>query len=403
MRILVSPEFLYKVEKPGGSLIKLASTATSAPGQKALDNWELASRMSFFVWSSIPDDELRRAAKAGELTDPKRLREQTLRMLADPKARRMATEFFGQWLGFYHFDQFKGVDTSRFPEFTQEVKSSMYDEAISFFEFIIRNNRPVSDLLNAKYDFVNAPLAKYYGITHEIKSKTEVEKVENADSYHRGGVLRLGAILTATSAPLRTSPVRRGDWVLRRILGTAVPPPPADAGSIPADPRFFGGLSVRERLQVHKRNATCANCHTRIDPLGFPLEHYDSTGRWRDKYAEGQNIDDFGDLSDNSRISGIDGLLAYLQNQQAAQVQRTLARKLVGYALGRTIQLSDEPLIENLVHEGSGAGIDNLVSEIVASQQFRNRAAGDEVPTAPLTRAAVQPQTPNKPNQTGRQ
>lgn len=401
-RILVAPEFLYKLEQPSGSLIKPASTSTGLPTQAALSNWEMASRMSFFIWSSIPDDELRRAARAGELSDPKRLREQTIRMLADPKARRMATEFFGQWLGFYHFDQFKGVDTSRFPEFTQEVKSSMYDEAVSFFEYIIRNNRPVSELLNAKYDFLNAPLAKYYGVSQESKSKTEVEKVDNADSFHRGGLLRLGAVLTATSAPLRTSPVRRGDWVLRRILGTAVPPPPADAGSIPADPKLFGGLSVRERLQVHKRNATCATCHSRIDPLGFPLEHYDSTGRWRDKYSEGQNIDDYGDLSDSTRISGIDGLLDYLLDRQSAQVQRTLAHKLVGYALGRTIQLSDDPLIENLAKAGSGAGIDDIVSEIVLSKQFRNRAASDEPPVAPLTRAAVQPQRPQS-NQTGRQ
>ncbi len=402
-RILVAPEFLYKLEQPSGSSIKPASTSTGVPTLAALSNWEVASRMSFFIWSSIPDDELRRAARAGELSDSKRLREQTIRMLADPKARRMATEFFGQWLGFYHFDQFKGVDTSRFPEFTQEVKSSMYDEAVSFFEYIIRNNRPVSELLNAKYDFLNAPLAKYYGVSQEIKSKTEVEKVDNADSFHRGDLLRLGAVLTSTSAPLRTSPVRRGDWVLRRILGTAVPPPPADAGSIPADPKLFGGLSVRERLLAHKRNATCATCHSRIDPLGFPLEHYDSTGRWRDEYSEGQNIDDYGDLSDSTRISGIDGLLDYLPNRQAAQVQRTLSHKLVGYALGRTIQLSDDPLIENLAKAGSGAGIDDIVSEIVLSKQFRNRAASDEPPVAPLTRAAVQPQGPNQSNQTDRQ
>lgn len=401
--ILVAPEFLYKLEQPGGSAIKLASTSGAALAPGTLSNWEIASRMSFFIWSSIPDEELRRAARAGELSDTKHLHEQTLRMLADPKARRMATEFFGQWLGFYHFDQFKGVDTSRFPEFTQEVKSSMYDEAVSFFEYIVRNNRPVSELLNAKYDFLNAPLAKYYGISKEIKSKTEVEKVDNADSFHRGGLLRLGAVLTATSAPLRTSPVRRGDWVLRRILGIAVPPPPPDAGSIPADPKLFGGLSVRERLQVHKRNATCATCHTRIDPLGFPLEHYDSTGRWREKYTEGQNIDDFGDLSDNTRIAGIDGLLEYLESRQSAQVERTLAHKLVGYALGRTIQLSDEPLIEKLATTGSAAGIDDFVSEIIVSKQFSSHAANDDARSVPHAHAAAKPQGPNQPSQAGRQ
>ena len=301
----------------------------------------------------------------------------------------MATEFFGQWLGFYQFDKFKGVYTSRFPEFTQEVKSSMYDEAVSFFEYVVRKDRPADELLTADYDFLNGPLAKYYGVAKEIKSKNQLEMVEGANAFHRGGLLRLGAILTATSAPLRTSPVRRGDWVLRRILGTAVPPPPADAGSIPADPKLFGGLSLRERLQVHKRNATCATCHVRIDPLGFPMEHFDSTGRWRENYDDGKTIDDYGDLTDNSRINGITGLLDYLETKQAEQVRRTLARKLVGYALGRTIQLSDQPLIEGLASAGGKAGMSALVGQIVTSKQFLNRAGADDGPT-PVKRASIE-------------
>lgn len=391
-RILVAPEFLYKLEtaRPASASASLVRPVAATGGANgiALNNWEVASRLSFFLWSSIPDEELRRAAAAGELTDPAQLRKQAARMLADPKARRMATEFFGQWLGFYQFDKFKGVDTSRFPEFTEEVKSSMYDEAVSFFEYILRKDRPVGELLTADYDFLNAPLAKYYGVPGAAKSK-ELELVQGANAFHRGGMLRLGAVLTATSAPLRTSPVRRGDWVLRRILGTAVPPPPADAGSIPADDKLFGGLSVRERLQVHKRNATCATCHTRIDPLGFPLEHYDSTGRWREKYADGKTIDDFGDLNDNSRINGIDGLLEYLETRQTEQVQRTLARKLVGYALGRTIQLSDRPLVESLAAAGGKAGMSVLVGQIVTSKQFLNRAGAD-APATPVQRASAQ-------------
>ena len=393
-RILVAPEFLYKLETAPApeSLIKPAS-ATASGNVSPLNDWEIASRLSFLIWSSIPDDDLRSAAAAHELTDPAQLRKQAARMLADPKARRMATEFFGQWLGFYQFDKFQGVDTSRFPEFTQEVKSSMYDEAVFFFEYILRKDRPVGELLTADYDFLNAPLARYYGVSREIKSKNELELVEGANAFHRGGILRLGAVLTATSAPLRTSPVRRGDWVLRRILGTAVPPPPADAGSIPADDKLFGGLSVRERLQVHKRNATCATCHTRIDPLGFPLEHYDSTGRWRERYSDGKSIDDYGDLNDHTRIEGITGLLEYLESRQAEQVQRTLARKLVGYALGRTIQLSDQPLIDRLQSAGEKSGMSVLVGEIVTSKQFLNRAGGD-APAAPMKRVAMQAPNP---------
>ncbi len=351
-RILVSPAFLYRVEGT-------SETAAAKP----LNPWELASRMSFFLWSSIPDGELRRAASTGELADPIRMRQQVKRMLADVKARRLATEFFGQWFGFYRFDEHKGVDTSRFPEFTQEVKESMYDEAVSFFEHIVRKDRPVMEVVTADYAFLNNALAKYYAIPKEIKSE-QVELTSGAGAFHRGGVLRLGAILTATSAPLRTSPVKRGDWVLRRVLGTAVPPPPADAGSIPADDKLFGGLSVKERLEVHKRNATCANCHARIDPLGFALENYDSTGRWREKYPDGKPVD----AADN-----VEGLLKQLREKDE-QFRRTLAVKLIGYGLGRTVLASDQPLIDQMV-ENPGTTFSEVVADLVASPQFRRKIA----------------------------
>jgi hypothetical protein len=359
-RILISPAFLYRVEEP-----------VAAVAAKPLSNWEMASRLSFLLWSSVPDDELRRAAATGELSNPQQLERQTKRMLADPKARRMATEFFGQWLGFYHFDQLRGVDTTRFPEFTDEVRSSMYDEAVSFFEHIIRQDRPVREILFADYTFLNGPLAKFYGVKAAVKPSGPVEMVEGANALGRGGLLRLGAVLTATSAPLRTSPVKRGDWVLRRILGIAVPPPPADAGSIPADDKLFGGLSVKQKLEAHKRNATCANCHARIDPLGFPLEHYDSIGRWRDKYTDGKPVDDLGTTSDQKQLAGVPGLLEYLDGQQE-QVHRTLARKLVGYALGRTVQPSDQALIDRMA---AAEKFSQLVYDVVVSRQFREVAS----------------------------
>jgi hypothetical protein len=379
-RILIAPAFLYRVEAP-----------VDAVAVRPLSGWDMAARLSFFLWSSIPDDELRRAAAAGELSSAPQLQAQVKRMLADPKARRLSSEFFGQWLGFYHFDQSKGVDTSRFPEFTDEVRGAMYDEAVSFFEHIVRKDKPVREMLFADYTFLNQPLAKFYGVKREIKTKDAVELVDGANAFQRGGLLRLGAVLTATSAPLRTSPVKRGDWVLRRVLGTPVPPPPADAGSIPADDKLFGGLSVKERLQAHKRNATCANCHMRIDPLGFSLEHYDSTGRWREKYADGKVIEDSAALSDKTEIAGIQGLLGYLQAKED-QVRRTLAYKLVGYALGRTVQASDEPLIERMVQAGGNATFSQLAAEIVTSKQFRNRLgredAGSAVKTAGIAGGA---------------
>ncbi len=372
-RILVAPQFLYKVELT-------AQLDTPRP----LSGYEMASRLSYFLWSSIPDDELSRAAGAGELITNAGLQKQVKRMLADPKARRLSTEFFGQWLGFYRFDHYKGVDTGRYPEFTDEVRSAMYDEAVSFFEHIVRTNRPVSDILNADYDFLNQPLAKYYGIKKEVKSTGAVEKVDGANELHRGGVLRLGAVLTATSAPLRTSPVKRGDWVLRRILGTPTPPPPPDAGTIPSDDKLFGGLSVRDRLAAHKRNATCAVCHTRIDPMGFPLEHYDSTGRWRENYSDGKPIDDNGELVNKSIIPGVKGLLDYLHSQQD-KVQLTLSHKLLGYALGRTVQGSDELLVDKMIAAGDKATISDLATLVVTSPQFR-RIAGKEPPSPSTAR-----------------
>jgi len=355
---------------------------------KPLSEYELASRISYFLWSSIPDDELRRAAGAGELNNPQLIQKQVKRMLADPKARRLATEFFGQWLGFYHFDEFKGVDTTRYPEFTEEVKQSMYDEAVSFFEHLIRKDRPVREMLYADYDFLNKPLAKYYGVKKDIKSTGDVEMIEGANGFQRGGLLRLGAVLTSTSAPLRTSPVKRGDWILRRVLGTPVPPPPADAGSIPSDDKNFGGLSVKARLEQHKRNATCANCHMRMDPLGFSLEHYDSTGRWREQYADGKPIEDSAALADQTEINGVDGILKYLQTKDS-QVRKNLAHRLIGYSLGRTVAASDQMLIDRMAAAGPDATFSQLVGEIVTSKQFRNRLGREDGAAAPAKVAAV--------------
>jgi hypothetical protein len=371
-RVLVSPAFLYRVE-----------TVTTR-ADKPLTDWELASRLSFFLWSSIPDEELRRAAAAGELRDPATLATQVKRMTADPKARRLATEFFGQWLGFYHFDRYRGVDTGRFPEFTDEVKSSMYDEAVSTFEYLVRQGRPMREMLYADYTFLNGPLAKFYGIDRPIDSTDDdVVKVDGANAFQRGGVLRMGTMLTTTSAPLRTSPVKRGDWVLRRILGTPTPPPPADAGSIPADDKTFAGLTLREKLAQHKRNATCANCHLRIDPLGFPLEAYDAVGRARATYADGKPVDVTGEFADKTTIVGADGLLKYLQGKDAL-VMKTLSKKMLGYALGRTVLASDQRLVNDMIASGFDSTFADLAVKIVTSRQFRTREGRDDTAPAPV-------------------
>jgi hypothetical protein len=370
-RVLVSPAFLYRVE------------TVASGAEKALNGWEMASRMSFFLWSSIPDGELRRAAAAGELSNPAMIARQVKRMTADPRARRLATEFFGQWLGFYHFDQYRGVDTGGFPEFTDEVKSAMYDEAISTFEYIVRQDRPVTEVLYADYTFLNKPLALFYGIDVGVTSTDQMVKVDGAHAFNRGGALRLGAVLTTTSAPLRTSPVKRGDWILKRVIGTPTPPPPGDAGNIPADPKAFGGLTLRQRLAEHKRDATCASCHVRIDPLGFPLEGFDAVGRVRQKYADGTAVDVTGELADKTRIVGTDGLLEYLKGKDK-QVMTTVSKKMLGYALGRAVLASDRPLVAEMTAAGGRASFSDLAIKIVTSRQFRNRL-GDDISTSART------------------
>ena len=377
-RILMSPSFLYRLE------------AAPRTTETRLNDWEVASRLSFFLWSSIPDDELRRAAAAGELRETAGIVAQVRRMTSDPKARRLSTEFFGQWLGFYHFDQYRGVDTGRFPEFTDEVKRAMFDEAVSTFEYIVRERRPVREILHADYVFVNQPLARFYGLDVPVTSTGPVQRVDGAHAFDRGGALRLGAVLTTTSAPLRTSPVKRGDWILRRILGTPTPPPPADAGTLPADDKSFEGQTLRQRLAQHKSRPQCASCHTRIDPLGFPLERFDAVGRRRDAYADGNAVDITGEFRDHTIIVGADGLLTYLKGKDVA-VMTTLSRKMIGYALGRNPQASDRRLIGEMVRAGGEASFTELATAIATSRQFRYRMRQGPEPAAPAPAIAPTP------------
>jgi hypothetical protein len=368
-RVLVAPAFLYRAEPVVRSLRERNPTGDVAP----LSDVQLASRLSYFLWSSLPDDELARAAAAGELDEPAGLARQARRMLKDEKARRLAAEFFGQWLGFYRFDEFRGIDPDRFPELNEALKRAMHDEAVAFFEHIIRDDRPVSEILFADYTFASAPLAKHYGLSAADLPANRPVRVTDVADQHRGGLLGLGAVHAVTSAPLRTSAVKRGDWILRRVLGTPVPPPPADAGSIAADDATADGLTVRQRLEAHRTDRSCKNCHARIDPLGFALEHYDPIGRWREAYRDGQPIDDGGVLSDGTEIKGLDGLRQYLRRQQP-QFERNLCGKLLGYALGRPELASDRPLIETMQAKLADDGkFADLVVHIVASEQFRYR------------------------------
>jgi hypothetical protein len=244
-------------------------------------------------------------------------------------------------------------------------------------------------MLFADYAFVNAQLARHYGLP--ANDSDRLLKTTATGQYHRGGLLRLGAVLTVTSAPLRTSPVKRGDWILRRVLGTPVPPPPADAGSIAADDVQADRLTLRQRLDAHRRNATCANCHARIDPLGFALENYDTIGRWRERYRDEQPIDTSGMLSDGTEISGSSGLLDYLKAHEQ-QFHRTLSARLLGYALGRAELASDRPLLNDMAGELKRDGtFSALAAKVVSSEQFRYRRGAEPESATVTPRDGEQP------------
>lgn len=361
-RILVAPEFLYRIESP----------SKQAP-LVALSNFEMASRLSYFLWSSKPDAALLQAAVNGELSNPDQLVSQTRRMLKDPRARRLATEFFGQWLGFYRFDDYSGIDSGTFPEFDADLKASLYDESVRFFEYIVTEDRPVEEMLFADYAFLNERLAEHYDIPWVEGDAASESLVQVADvrEYQRGGLLRLGSVLAVTSAPQRTSAVKRGDWILRSILGTPTPPPPDDVGSIPPEEVLPDGLTVRERLEAHSTDSSCINCHAKIDPLGFALENFNPVGKWRAAYGDGGSIDTTGILDDGTEIADFDGLTEYLHREKAT-FYRNFCRKLLGYALGRGEILTDRLLIDKMLDTLEDDNrISTLIALIVTSDQFR--------------------------------
>lgn len=383
-RVLVSPGFLYRSERafPADELPPRAAVAGrddqdaagAGPGDSIpLSAWELASRLSFLIWASVPDEELHRAAAAGELATDSQLRHQVRRMLRDGRSRRLAAEFFGQWFGFYRFHEFRGIDESLFAGFTPALRASMHEEALAFFDFIVKENRPVEEILFADYTFLDAQLAAYYGVNVRFDDAGQMRRVDRAGRFHRGGLLKLGAVLATTSAPRRTSPVKRGDWIMRRVLGATIPPPPADAGSIAADEVAGDGLSIRERLTAHRRDASCHNCHARFDAFGFALENYDPVGRWRTQYRDEKPVETSGDLRDGRSITGVEGLHDFLRDE-LSRFYRTLAVRLLGYALGRQEEVGDQLLIADMQrHMQNGGGMAGLLERIVTSRQFRYR------------------------------
>ena len=361
--ILVNPNFLFRIERDPPGL--QAATAYS------LSDLELASRLSFFLWSSIPDEQLLGAAERGKLHDSQELRTQVKRMLDDKRSQSLVTNFAGQWLYLRNLSSIT-PDARLFPDFDDNLRSAMREETERFFESVLRENRSELDLLNADYTFLNERLAKHYGIPHIYGS--HFRRVELAADMHRGGLLRHGSVLLVTSYATRTSPVIRGHWILQNLLGTTLPPPPANVPAL-KDNTVDATRSVRQRLAEHRANPQCAVCHDVMDPVGFSLENFDAVGRWRVVEGE-QPIDSSGGLPDGIAFNGPDGLEQAILNRPE-MLLTTISEKLLTYAIGRGIEPADGAAIRKIVAESrqDGNRLVSLIIAIVESKPFQMRRA----------------------------
>jgi hypothetical protein len=359
--ILVSPHFLFRVE--------LDPWRLSAGESRSLNDYEVASRLSYFLWSSMPDDALFQAAKEGSLRGDAALEAQVSRMLKDPKARALVENFAGQWLQLRNL-RTSTPDPALFPSFDLALRSSMRQESELFFEAVLKEDRSILDFLDSDYTFVNARLARHYGISGVHGG---FQKVALKDG-RRGGVLTQASVLTVTSNPTRTSPVKRGKWVLEQLLGTPPPPPLPDVPKLPDDKEGTTGTTLRQKMESHRRNPSCASCHARMDPIGFGLENYDATGAWRT--LDGKfPIDVSGTLPSGQSFRGPDGLKGILVGKRD-DFARCLTRKMFTYGLGRGLEAHDTMYVDRIVAAlaKDGYKFSRLIVEIVKSEPFRKRA-----------------------------
>ena len=359
--MLVSPEFLLRIERdPLGGV---------PGGVAAVSDVDLASRLSFFLWSSIPDEELLDLAEQGKLHEPAVLSQQVRRMLDDPRSVALVKNFAGQWLYLRNLASAR-PNSRAFPEFDEALRRDFQRETELFLEDVMRSDRSVVDLLDANYTFLNERLARHYGIDG-VRGE-EFRRVTLPDE-RRGGLLGQGSILTVTSYPGRTSVVLRGKWILENLLGEAPPPPPPDVPALQPEAANGKALSLRQQMEQHRRNAVCAACHARMDPLGFALENYDGVGKWRTEDA-GEAIDAKGRLPDGTEVTGLPGLKEVLVNRQDRFIA-TLTGKLLTYALGRGLEASDREAVREIDQEAARdhSCFSAIVQAIVNSTPFRMR------------------------------
>jgi hypothetical protein len=358
-RVLVAPSFLYRLEQPG-------------PGtdQRPVSDWELANRLSYFLWSSQPDAELRQVAAEGRLHDTDTLIAQARRLLHDGRMRRMASEFACQWLHISDFAELNEKSERHFPTFAG-LRDAMYEESIRFFTDLFQRDGSVLDILDADYTFLNEALAKHYGIPGVVGPQWR--RVDGVKKYGRGGILGQATTLAKQSGASRTSPILRGNWISEVLLGERLPRPPKEVPRLPEDETATEGLTVRQLVEKHTSDAKCAICHQRIDPFGFSLEGFDAIGRRRDRDLGDRPIDTRVKAMDGAQFEGLDGLRNYLLTQRREVFVRQFCRKLLGYALGRGIQLSDEPLLTEMQEQlkTKDYRFTAALETIVRNRQFR--------------------------------
>jgi hypothetical protein len=360
-RILASPRFVFRLERdPIGA----------APGSvNALNNLELASRLSFFLWSSIPDEPLLRAAVQGTLPQPAVLESHVRRMLADPRADALVANFAGQWL---HLRNVRSVqpNSDEFPDFDDNLRQAFRRETELLFSSIVKEDRSVLDLLRADYTFVNERLARHYGIPNVYGSR--FRRVPVTDDARRG-ILGQGSMLAVTSHAERTSPVLRGKWVLENLLGLPVPPPPPDVPSLKGNSEGEKPKTLREQLAEHRADPVCASCHKVMDPVGFALENFDAVGAWRTREPGGP-IDASGQLADGTKVNGVVTLRDAILDKPDLFVA-TMTEKLMIYALGRGVDARDMPAVRGVLREAAKNDnrFSSIVLGIVRSVPFRMR------------------------------
>ena len=358
--MLVSPNFLFRIERD--------VNPTDAATVHKLTELELASRLSYFLWSSMPDDQLRGLAEAGKLRSSGVLEAQVKRLLADERSAAFANNFAGQWLEVRNLDSLK-PDPKKFPDWTPELRDAMKTETRMFFEYMLRENRPLPEFIDAKYTFLNGRLAKHYGI--DGVDGPEFRKVE-LTTDQRGGILSHASVLSVSSYPTRTSPVIRGKYVLQNILGTPPPPPPPDVPQLDEDKVASAG-SLRQQMEKHRTNAVCASCHNRMDVLGFGLENYDALGKWRTK--DGNFALDVSGTFPNGKQFSTPAEMRTLLKEEVPQFARCITEKMLTYSLGRGLERYDRRTVEDINQKIAAAGypFQSLVLEIVNSLPFQMR------------------------------